>query len=357
MVPTKRRFALYAQNRLHALGSKTANGLILFRYEEIQVIIDRSKAGQKAQDVLGYGGNIPIVANVTEAMEYKPDTLVVGIAPVGGAIKPAWLPELKIALEAGVEVWAGLHQFLADFEELHAYHELIWDVRRPPLGLKVAQGHWRNRKSKVLLTIGSDSNVGKMTTALTLQLHLKEMGLDSIFVGTGQTGMMISGRGVAVDAVISDFVNGAIEAEIDKVDGQAPLIIVEGQGAITHMGYSGVTLGLIHGAMPDAFILAHQPSRIIDDYNHHLPNLRTVIDLHEALMAPFKPTKVIGINLYSKGLSTRASQLECRSINKDIGLPVEDMVRAHKKVVAENVIRTLFRSQKSESSSQIAIKD
>ena len=338
----QRRFVLYAQNRLHALGSKTANGLILFRQDEIQVIVDASKAGLTAQDVLGYGGVIPIVAHISEAMAYKPDTMAIGIAPIGGAVNPEWIPEIKIALEAGLKVWAGLHQFLADIDELKDFQHLIWDVRRPPTGLKVAQGHWRQRKSKVILTIGSDSNVGKMTTALTLQNQLKKIGLDSIFVGTGQTGMMISGRGIAVDAVISDFVNGAIEAKIDKVDGQAPLIIVEGQGAVTHLGYSGVTMGLIHGAMPDAFVLAHQPSRLHDDYDHPLPDIGYVIDLHETLMRPFKPSKVLGINLYSKDLSSEDSQKACERIYEETGLPVEDMVRAPKRIVAEKVLRDLF---------------
>ncbi|MBT3252899.1 MAG: DUF1611 domain-containing protein [Candidatus Marinimicrobia bacterium] len=338
----RRRFVLYAQNRLHALGSKTANGLILFRQEEVQVVVDASKAGMTVQDVLGYGGDIPIVAHITEAMAFQPDTLVIGVAPIGGAVKPEWIPELKIALEAGLNVWAGLHQFLGDVDELKSYRNLIWDARRPPPGLKVAQGHWRERKSKIILTIGSDSNVGKMTTALMLQRQLKTLGLESIFVGTGQTGMMISGRGVAVDAIVSDFVNGATEAEIDKVDGQAPLIIVEGQGAVTHIGYSAVTMGLIHGSMPDAFVLAHQPSRIVDDYDHPLPEIQEVIDIHTALMRPFKSTKVLGINLYSKDLSPDEGQKACENIYENTGLPVEDMVKSPKGIVAEKVLRDLF---------------
>ena len=338
----KRKFVLYTQNRLHPLGSKTANGLILFRPNEVQVIVDASKAGQTSQDVLGYGGSIPIVAHISEALKYHPDTFVLGMAPIGGAVKPSWMPEIKMALEAGLNVWTGLHHLLGDMEELKKYQHLIWDARKSPPGLKVAQGHWRARKSKVILTIGSDSNVGKMTTALTLQQQLKEIGLDSIFVGTGQTGMMISGRGVAVDAIVSDFVNGAAEAEIDKVDGQAPLIIVEGQGAITHIGYSGVTMGLLHGVMPDAYVLAHQPSRLVDDYDHPLPGISEVIDLHEALMHPFKSAKVLGINLYSKDMSPEQSQKACESIYEETGLPVEDMVKAPKRIVAEKVLRDLF---------------
>jgi len=342
MTQRKRRFILYAQDRLHPLGSKTANGLILFRQDEVLAIIDGSKAGKTSEEVLGYGGAIPIVADISDAMKFNPDTLVIGVAPIGGAVKPEWVPEIKIALEAGLHVWSGLHQFLGDMEELNSYHELIWDARRSPKNLKVAQGHWIERKSKVILTIGSDSNVGKMTTALMLQQQLKDIGLDSIFVGTGQTGMMISGRGVAVDAIVSDFVNGATEAEIDKVDGLAPLIIVEGQGAVTHIGYSGVTMGLIHGAMPDAYVLAHQPSRLVDDYNHPLPEIKEVIELHEALMRPFKPAKVLGVNLYSKDMNPAESQQACQSLYAETDLPVEDMVRAPKGIVAAKVLRDLF---------------
>lgn len=339
----KRRFILYAPgDRFHPLGSKTANGLILFREAEVVAIIDECKVRKTAQDVLGYGGAIPIVADVAEALKFDPDTLVVGVAPIGGAAKPEWIPELKKALEAGLEVWSGLHHFLADREEFKPFQHQIWDARRSPKDLKIARGSWQGRKSKIILTIGSDSNVGKMTTALRLQQQLKNMGLNSIFVGTGQTGMMISGRGVAVDAIVSDFVNGATEAEIDKVDGQAPLIIVEGQGAVTHIGYSGVTMGLLHGAMPDAYILAHQPSRLVDDYDLPLPGLKEVINLHEALMRPFKPAKVLGVNLYSKDMSLDESKQACASIAAETDLPVEDMVRSPNGSVAENVLRTLF---------------
>ena len=126
MAQKKRKFALFAQNRLHALGSKTANGLILFRNDEVRVIIDASKAGQTAQDVLGYGGPIPIVAHMSEALEYRPDILAIGIAPIGGAVNPTWHPELRLALESGVNIWAGLHQFLGDIEEFQQFNNCRW---------------------------------------------------------------------------------------------------------------------------------------------------------------------------------------------------------------------------------------
>ena len=342
-----RRILVYAQDRLHALGSKTANGLIMFRGAEVKVIVDRSKAGQTAQAVLGYGGSIPIVADIPSALAYDPDVLAVGIAPIGGAINPAWIPDLEMALSKGLEVWSGLHQFVQDVPKLRSYQDQIWDVRKPPADLRVAKGTWRERRSKVLLTIGSDANIGKMTSAMALQKQLKDLGLESVFIGTGQTGMMISGRGVAVDAVVSDFINGSIEAEIDKVDGQAPLIIVEGQGAVTHMGYSGVTLGLLHGTMPDAFLLAHQPSRHTDDYGQAIPDLPYVIDLHQMLVQNFTGARVLGVNLYSKDMDLDESRSACTTIESDVGIPVEDMVRDPSERVAKAVIRELFPEHRS----------
>ena len=341
MVMNKRRFLIYAPEYLGPLTSKTANGLIKFCTEEVVAVIDPSKQGRVAEDVLGYGGEIPIVVDLDAAMEFDPDTLVIGIAPSGGRMPQDWIPSIRDALARGLEVWSGLHDLLADYAELEAWRDKIWDMRRSPANLHIAQGAWRTRKSRVLLTIGSDCNIGKMTAALVLQEQLRELGLESVFVGTGQTGMAISGRGVAVDAIVSDFVNGAIETEIMKVDGQAPLILVEGQGAITHMGYSGVTAGLIHGAMPDFFLIAHQPSRLTDDYDHPLPDLGYLVELHELMVQNFNPGKVMGVNIYSKDLSLEESAAECTRLQKQLNLPVEDLVRQPTMEIARSLIRLM----------------
>ncbi len=342
-MPVTRRFILFAENRLGPLSSKTANGLIRYRRREILAVIDSTKVGQTVGRVLGYGGDIPILASVEEALALKPDVLVIGIAPIGGGFHEAWRPAINTALTAGLKLWSGLHYFLSTDPEYSAYVNRIWDLRKPPENLKIAQGHWQQRKSKILLTVGSDSNIGKMSTALELQTQLSARGIDSIFVGTGQTGMAIAERGVAVDAVISDFINGAVEAEIDKVDGRAPLILVEGQGAVTHQGYSGVTLGLIHGCMPDYFIIAHQPSRRVDDYRYPLPSLKFVMNLHETLVSPFKPARVLGVNLYSKDLTADEIAPAIARVRREIHLPVEDMVRQPTGEIAEAVALTLKR--------------
>jgi uncharacterized NAD-dependent epimerase/dehydratase family protein len=166
-----------------------------------------------------------------------------------------------------------------------------------------------------------------MTASLTLQKQLEAMGLDSVFIGTGQTGIALSGRGVAVDAVVSDFINGAIETEIMKVDGQAPLIIVEGQGAMTHQGFSAVTAGLIHGSMPDFMLLVHQPSRLQDDFGMAIPDLEYLIDLHELLLVPFSGGQVVGVSVYSKDMSEGESKKETQRMEAELEMIVEDIVR------------------------------
>ena len=322
-----RRFLIYAPERLGALSSKTANGLIKFRRNEVVAVLDPSKAGRTVQDVLGYGGDLPIVDTLAAGRTYEPDTLVVGIAPIGGRFTESWLPDLFGALEAGMEVWSGLHQFLADLPAAKPYQDRIWDMRRPPMNVRVAVGSWRKRQSRVLLSIGSDCNIGKMTASLILQEQLRDLGIDSVFVGTGQTGMAIAGRGVAIDAVVSDFINGVVEEEVEKVDGQAPLIIVEGQGALTHQGYSAVTAGVIHGCMPDDLLLIHQPTRLVDDYDHPLPPLREVIALHELMLQSFSGGKVRGVSIYSKDMSEAESDAEVERLQAELGLPTEDIVR------------------------------
>ena len=333
----ERRFLVFAPEYLGPLSSKTANGLIRFRKEEVVAVYDPSKSGRVVQDILGYGGDIPIVASFEEGLAFKPDTVVVGIAPSGGRLREAWFPFLKSALEQGLEVWSGLHDFLTNYPDLKPYAERIWDLRKPPADAVVAKGHWKSRQSKVLLSVGADCNIGKMTASLTLQNQLKQLGVESVFVGTGQTGMAICGRGVAVDAVVADFIAGSIETEIMKVDGQAPLIIVEGQGTMTHQGFSGVTAGLLHGTMPDFMLMVHQPSRITDDFGVTIPEMDYLVGLHEQLLKPFSQGTVEAISIYSKDMTKAESSAACSDLSAQTGLVVEDMVRLPDESIARHI--------------------
>ena len=327
------RMIILAEGRFGPVSSKTANGAIAFMAEQVAAVIDSRLAGKTAQDVLGYGGAIPVVASLEDGLRFAPDSMLVGIAPAGGQLPASWRRYVLDALRNGLHVLSGLHTMLADdpeFASLAGSKELtITDLRRVPQESKVvSRGTWRLRKGKTVLTVGTDCKIGKMTTLLAVDQELRRRGRKSTFIGTGQTGILIAGRGVSVDAVIGDYIAGSIEREVDRVDrAGADLILVEGQGALTHQGYSSVTLGLMHGTMPDAMILNHQPTRLTDDYGFPLPDLRRTVRLHEEVVGIFRPTKVVGIGLNSIGLTDAGSMDAARRIEDETGLPAIDAFR------------------------------
>jgi uncharacterized NAD-dependent epimerase/dehydratase family protein len=327
----ERRMVILAEGRFSPLESKTANQAIRYIPDEVVAVIDSTQSGKTAGDLLGFGGSIPVVASLGEALAYKPDTLLIGIAPTGGKLPGSWRGLLLEALEAGLHLISGLHTLLSDdpaFASRGAGRSRITDLRKvPPEYERIATGAWKSRRARTLLTVGTDCNVGKMTAALELHHEFQRRTLKSDFVATGQTGILLSGKGVAVDSVPSDFVAGAVELEIEKsvALGNA-LIIVEGQGSLTHQGYSGVTLGLLHGVMPDAMILVHHPARTFDDYGLRLNQLTRFIRLHEAVVEPFKVSKVAGVALNTVGMTQEEVNRAVTSIEEETGLPAGDVL-------------------------------
>ncbi|MEX2117025.1 MAG: DUF1611 domain-containing protein [Bacteroidota bacterium] len=328
-----RKILILAERKFSPLKSKTANGAIIYLRNEVVAVIDSTKAGTTAQDVLGYGGAIPVVKDLAEGLRFGPTHLLIGIAPPGGRLPEDWRQILSKAITQKLHILNGLHTILSDDGELSSlarqYGAEITDYRKiPPEAEVVSMGSWRTRKAKTVLTVGSDCNIGKMTTMLEVQKEFLKRGLKSDFVATGQTGMLIRGRGIAVDSIISDYIAGCIEREIDRSETEGyDYVFVEGQGALSHMGYSGVTLGLLHGTMPDAMILCHQPTRVTDDYGLPLPDLKHLVALHENLVTLFRPTKVVGIGLNSIGLSDEESLKAAAVIERETGLPAVDTLR------------------------------
>ncbi|MBI3587403.1 MAG: DUF1611 domain-containing protein [Ignavibacteriales bacterium] len=301
--------------------------------EQVVAVIDSTKVGLTAQQVLGYGGGIPVVKNLEEGLRFNPTHLLIGIAPSGGHLPDTWRETIKRTIVNKLHILSGLHTILSDdpeFATLAKKHgATLTDYRKiPPESEVVSQGNWRTRKAKVILTVGSDCNIGKMTTMLQVQKDFLQRGLKADFVATGQTGILIRGRGIAVDSIISDYIAGCIELEVDRSVAEGyDYIFVEGQGALTHMGYSGVTMGLIHGAMPDALILCHQPARLKDDYALPLPDLNRLVKLHEEVVNIFRPTKVVGIGINSVGLTDEESIESAENIAQQTGLPAIDTFR------------------------------
>jgi uncharacterized NAD-dependent epimerase/dehydratase family protein len=239
-------------------------------------------------------------------------------------------------LDAGCDLWNGLHSFLGDDPLLasksKASGRKIFDLRKAPADLPIASGAAKAVEPYVVLTVGTDCNVGKMTAQLQLARELNASGLRTRFVPTGQTGIMIEGWGIAVDAVVADFIAGAAERLVLQASDDADVVLVEGQGSINHPGYSAVTLGLMHGSCPDAMILCHQTTRqYIGDYREaawlRIPPLAEYIRLYETMGSVVHPTKVLGISLNTYDMSEDAARRACEAASRETGLPATDPVR------------------------------
>ena len=335
-MPEQPKFLILADGEFSPMTSKTANSVIRYLPERVVAVVDRVNAGKTVQDVLGFGGAIPVLGSMEEGLSRQPTAVLIGIAPSGGRLPDEWRGWLADALDAGCDLWSGLHTFLNDDPILHerakANGRQIFDVRRPPAHLPVAAGLARQVDPLVVLTVGTDCNVGKMTGQLQLVRGLNERGLKTRFVATGQTGIFIEGWGTAVDAVVADFIGGAAEELVLKAAPGADVLLVEGQGSINHPGYSGVTLGLLHGSCPEALILCHQATReFIGEYRGEpwlrIPPLTDYIKMYELIGSAVHPTRVIGICLNTYDMSDAEARAACEKAARETGLPATDPVR------------------------------
>ena len=339
------RFAILAEGSFGPLSSKTANAAIRYTPERVVAVVDSTRAGQTAGAVLGFGGAIPVVATLAEARALGPTAVLVGIAPAGGQLPPAWRALLADALAAGLDVWSGLHSFLADDPALDAAARAggarIVDLRRPPADLDVSYGRVREVDATVVLTVGSDCNIGKMTTQLQLRDALRARGQRVAFAATGQTGILVEGWGIAVDAVVADFIAGAAERLTLEGAARGDVVLVEGQGSIIHPAYSGVTYGLLHGSLPHAMVLCHQPSRRTIHRNAwvRIPPLAELVAMHEAAVRPLRPAPVIAIALNTFDLSDDEARAAIAAAAVETGLPATDPVRFDPAPVAAAVER------------------
>jgi uncharacterized NAD-dependent epimerase/dehydratase family protein len=339
------RFLILAEGQFGPLTSKTANSCIRYMPEQVVGVIDSGRAGETVDHVLGFGGDIPVLASLQEGLRFGPTALLIGIAPQGGRLPEAWRTTIRQAIEHGMEIWSGLHTFVSDDQELRDLAQrrgvAIHDLRRPPRELPVAGGRARTVDATVVLTVGSDCNIGKMTAALQMRGGLTNRGHRVAFAGTGQTGILIDGEGIAVDAVIADFIAGAAERLVLNAAKRADIVLVEGQGSVIHPGYSGVTLGLIHGSMPHAMVMCHQPSRETVTNNPwlKLPRLTDLIELHEALVRHLRPAPVIAVSLNTYDLSERKAKAAIQAVERETGLPTTDPVRFDPSPVVEAIDR------------------
>ncbi|HKT45698.1 MAG TPA: DUF1611 domain-containing protein [Gaiellaceae bacterium] len=308
---------------------KTARGVIRYRRDDVVAILDSTRAGETDD-------GIPVVSGVHDALRYEPTTALVGVATQGGRFPPAWIDILRDCISNGIDVENGLHVFLADDSELRGLADAngvaLRDLRRPPADLSTATGEVFGVPATIVLTVGSDCAIGKMTVSLELDLEARRRGVRSLFVPTGQTGIAIAGWGIAVDAVVADFIAGAAERLV--VEGArrgGELLWIEGQGSLVHPVYSGVTLGLYHGSAPHLLVLCHESGR--DEVEgagggpHPLPSLRELVELHERLALPKRRAKVVAVALNTRSLDEDAARAAVAAAATETGLPADDPVR------------------------------
>jgi uncharacterized NAD-dependent epimerase/dehydratase family protein len=342
------RYLIIADGDFGPMTSKTANAIVRYQPERVVAVLDRRLAGRTVQDVLGFGGAIPVVGSVRQGLDLGPNAVLIGIAPVGGRLPDEWRAWLAEALDAGCDLVSGLHTFLSDdpvlAEKARRDGRRILDLRRPPTDLPVASGRVKEVEAYVVLTVGTDCNVGKMTAQLELTRALNARGVRTRFVATGQTGIMLEGWGIAVDAVVADFIAGAAERVTLEGSRDADVVLVEGQGSINHPGYSGVTLGLLHGSCPDGLILCHQASReYIGDYCEEawlrIPPLPDYVRAYETIGSLVHPTRVVGICLNTYDLAEEPAKRACERAGRETGLPATDPVRFDSAPLIDAVLR------------------
>jgi len=287
--------------------------------------------------------------SVSEARSRGAKALLIGVAAPGGAILPNWVPTLVAALEAGLDLISGQHTPLADVPALAAAAARtggrLFDVRRPPPGLPTASG--RRRAGRRILTVGTDCALGKKYTALALARALQARGIAADFRATGQTGIMIAGSGIPIDAVVADFIAGAAET-LSPANDPEHWDVIEGQGSLFHPAYAGVSLGLLHGSQPDVLVLCHEAGRtsVIGQPHFALPSLAEAAEMNLALARRVNPgVRCAAVSLNTSRLDDAAARRAIRAVSDELGLPCADPLRhaAEFDDVVEACLRSVAR--------------
>jgi uncharacterized NAD-dependent epimerase/dehydratase family protein len=325
---SEKRYLILAEEFSHDPHyAKTARGVMRYRRDDVVAMLDSKRAGDSEDGV-------PIVGTVDEALSFEPDTALVGVVTQGGRFPGDWQELLRSCVSHGLDLENGLHVRLRDIPgltELAAEHGVeLRDLREPPADLSTATGENLEVDATIVLTVGSDCAIGKMTAICELDLEARRRGLKSVFVPTGQTGVAIAGWGISVDAVVSDFLAGAAERLVVEGGRRGDLLWVEGQGAILHPIYSGVTVGLMHGSAPHLYVLCHEVGRTVvegDPTESPILSLSELVDLHERMSLKLRPAKVAAIALNTSTVSEDEAREAIAAAEEETGLPADDPVR------------------------------
>jgi uncharacterized NAD-dependent epimerase/dehydratase family protein len=328
----RRPYLLFLGNARDQLAAKTAQGILDWRPDWClgQMRLPGCNADLKIKDL-----------DFRQAAQAGAKTVIVGVANRGGVLSPDWVDMLAGALELGMDLASGLHQRLSDHPKLvetaKRLGRELHDVRHPTREFDVGSGE--KRPGKRLLAVGTDCSVGKMYTALALEKEMRRRGMKADFRATGQTGIFIAGSGVSIDAVVSDFVSGAVEW-LSPANDPDHWDLVEGQGSLFHASFAGVSLGLLHGAQPDALVLCHEPTRKhMRGLPHYpLPGLKDCMAANVAAAQLTNPkVKFVGASINTKALGDNEAKDYLAKMEQEIGLPTVDPMRTGVGRIVDNL--------------------
>jgi uncharacterized NAD-dependent epimerase/dehydratase family protein len=326
-----RKCVVFAEACFGLFTSKIAASLLRYHADRCVAVIDSTKVRQTVQDVIGYGGAIPIVSSVRETLQFEPEVLVVGKGLHSADLPEGWKEHLLEAMQQGLHIINCIHFRLESDPDLarcaRENNITIWETKDAPI-VPLNKARVLDFDTFIIHTCGSDSNIGKKTTALEIYREANRRGVKTGFAATGQTGAIISGRGIAIDGVPGDFMAGAVEQVVlDAVVGNE-WVVVEGQGSLNHIGASGVALAILHGALPHALVFCHrmglQRTKV---WNTAIIPLSRLIQLNETLTIFERPAKTVAISLNSVGFSDDEFAREALKIEGETGLPVVDPCR------------------------------
>ena len=322
------------------MRAKTADGILRYAKYPILGVVDSKCTEKTVGEVLGNyvrgssHENLPIFQSLKEAVkELKPTVLILGAAPEGGELPQEWEEDIKEALNLGMHIVSGMHFSLkSKFGDLAKTKKcIIWDVRTDfdLAGIPVGSALAYHIKKPIILTVGTDAAIGKMTVAYELSKEAEKRGLKSCIIPTGQTCMMIEGWGTAIDALPADFMAGAVEQMLLEKENDYDIFFVEGQGSLFHPGFSNTSISLLHGAVPSHMVLVHRPIRkhSIGSKLVKLPTINEAIEVYEKMvLPPYRGTKVIAVALNTAGMKEEEITQEQERIAKETSLPVGDVV-------------------------------
>jgi uncharacterized NAD-dependent epimerase/dehydratase family protein len=323
-----RKFVILTAGQTNPVTAKTAACVIRYRRQEVVALLDDTQRGRTSGELLGVG-DVPVVGSLDEAP--GANTLLIGIAAAGGRIPPAWRSLILAAIQRGMDIVSGMHEFLADdpeFSQAAAERQVrLWDVRNNRLRC-IARGVGLRDECLRILTVGHDCSCGKMVTTVEVTLGLQRRGVDAKFGATGQTGIIVEGDGYPIDCMVADFVSGAAE-QLVLDHQQHEVLLIEGQGSLAHPSFSGVTLGLLHGCQPHGLLLCYEAGRTAIHHLEHfpLPSLARFRAWNESLGGIWRPCPVIGIAMNSRRLSAAEAEAERRRVRDELGVPVCDVLR------------------------------